>query len=181
MALQNSINAPTPLSAAKGGTGINSTLINGGVWVGRGTSISASAISIVANGMSTTRGPGTIDLSNNLPFDLETILPDPTLSFSFINFTAAGSAVICTNTSTDITTFTLPTSPILGQFIQVIGGGTFGWRINAFSQRINIGGIITTATTGWINSTNSYDSIILYYVVTGFWVGIPISGDININ
>jgi hypothetical protein len=66
-----------------------------------------------------------------------------------------------------LVTITLPATAAVGKIIAIVGKGAGGWKIaqNA-SQLINFGSVVTTTgATGYLSSTNAYDSIELVCVV----------------
>lgn len=67
-----------------------------------------------------------------------------------------------------LVTFTLPSSPSIGDLMEIDGVGAGGWKIaqNA-SQQIVMGGNATTAGTGgYLASTHKYDVVFLRYTTT---------------
>lgn len=78
--------------------------------------------------------------------------------------------------------FTLPATSIVGDRVEIQGFGAGGWKINSGNYQIRIGSVASTATIGYIESTNRYDSIILVCAsANAVWtcVGGP-QGNINI-
>jgi hypothetical protein len=175
--LQNSIQAPTPFSISNGGTGNGTALTNGQLWIGNTGNPPSIANLTAGTGITITNGTGTVSIASSAPS--ATVLTNPTVSVTF----AANTTYITTNTSGGITTFTLPASPTAGNFYQIIGGGTQGWKIaqNA-SQQISVGAISTTSGTGGnITSNTAADSMIVYCESTNVFIGIPLSGQVSIT
>lgn len=184
MALQNSIGAPTPFAVAKGGTGNTAALTDGQLWIGdTATPLTPSRATLTpGSGITITNGPGTITIAAPASDPSSVVLANPTASQTF----ASNTTYICTNTSGGITTFTLPTVPVAGEFYTIIGGGSQGWKVaqNA-SQVISIGSVSTTAgVTGSVASTTtggtSTESIIIYCQTSTIFIGITLTGNVNI-
>lgn len=184
MTLQNSINAPTPFAIAKGGTANTTALTNGQLWVGNTGNPPSVATLTPGSGITITNGAGTITIAAPASDPSAVVLPNPTVSQTL---QGNGNITYMTaNTSGGITTFTLPTSPTPGEFYQIIGGGSQGWKVaqNA-SQVISIGSVSSTAGTGGsVNSTTtggtSTESILIYCQTSTLFIGIPLTGNVNI-
>src|SRR5574338_58089 len=171
---------PNPLTVARGGTNNTTNLANGQLWVGNGTATPAIANLTAGTNVSITNGAGTITIASSAASAV--VLANPTNTQTL----APNTTYLCTNTSVGITTFTLPSSPVAGNFYQVIGGGNQGWRIaqNA-SQQIFIGTLSTTAGTGGsVNSTttggSATDSVIIYCQSSTVFIGLILSGKVNL-
>jgi hypothetical protein len=98
-------------------------------------------------------------------------------------------AVMAANTSyvadsASLLTFTLPTTCPFGTMFNVTGKGTGGWKIaqNA-GQQINLGNTATTSgATGFLASTNTFDSVTLVCVAANTeFVVYSCIGNITIN
>jgi len=176
MALQNSINAPTPFSVGNGGTGA-STLTQDGILLGAGTSaITAATLTdgqiligdtgaapvaatlTAGSGISVTNAAGSI-----------TIAATGGASWTDVTGTsqamAATGAYVANNAA--LVTLTLPATAAFGTEISVTGYGAGGFLVaqNA-GQIIHFGNVDTTAGAGGsIASTNRYDSLVLLCVV----------------
>lgn len=182
MATQNSIYAPTPTAVAKGGTGNTAELTNGQLWIGKTGDVPTPANLTAGSGVTITNGAGTITIAAPASDPSATVLPNPTTSQTL----APNTTYICTNTSGGITTFTLPTSPVAGDFYRIIGGGSQGWRVaqNA-SQQIFIGALSTTAGTGGrVESTttggSSNESITIWCQSSNVFLGEIGGGQVNL-
>jgi len=78
--------------------------------------------------------------------------------------------------------FTMPATSQVGDRVEIQGLGLGGWRINSGNYQLRVGSLVSTVTTGYIESTNRYDSIILVCAqANAIWtcVGGP-QGNINI-
>jgi len=179
MTTNNSINAPLPLGAPQGGTGIASPtahtipvaegssnfnfigpLTNGQVLIGStGADPVASTITVSGN-LTTTSGAGTFNISTT-----------GASSFTWVNQTsasatlAANTGYIC-NDSTTLITFTLPTTIAQGSIIEIGGFASGGWTISQTTgQQIYFGDITTTSGSGGsLSSTKTGDCVRLLCV-----------------
>lgn len=152
--------------------GTNSGLTNHGVLLGQGNSAFA-ATAVGTNGQvligSTGANPafGTITSSTGLTFTLGAASLAINLATSEIPFTiVSGTSQAMSiangyqNTNGSLTTFTLPTNATVGDVVEIMGGGTGGWRITyATNQQIIYGNQTTTLSSGNLASTNTYDCV----------------------
>jgi len=85
-------------------------------------------------------------------------------------------------TNSALTTVTLPASASVGDFIEVYGWGSGGWKIaqNALQQITFLGASSTIGVTGYINSTHTYESVHLRYVSTNMWIVTEATGEIEV-
>lgn len=179
MALQNSIYAPTPFSVANGGTGNSGILATNQVWLGNGTATPALTTLIAGTNMTLTPGSGTLTFASTAADPSATVLANPTSSVAL----AANTTYIATNTSVGITTFTLPVSPTPGNFYEIVGSGTQGWKVaqNA-GQQITFGALTTTTGTGGsISSNTAADSIIVYCQTSTAFIAQSIQGTLTVT
>lgn len=184
MTLQNSINAPTPFAVAKGGTANTTALTDGQLWIGNTGNPPSIAALTAGSGVTITNGAGTITIAAPASDLGATVLTNPTTS---VNLQGNGNITyMTTNTSGGITTFTLPTSPTVGEFYRIIGGGSQGWKVaqNA-SQQIFIGAISTTAGTGGsLNSTttggSSTESVTIWCQSSTVFLGEVDGGQVSL-
>lgn len=177
MATQNSINAPLPIAAPKGGTGLVSPTIHG-IMVAQGASpmvpivLTDGQVLFGVTGADPTprvftAGTGiSIDLSgagialitNSDPGSGGGLMPwveVTTISQAF----AVNTGYIMNNAA--LVTGTLPATAAVGDIIEVVGEGVGGWLVaqNA-SQEIRFGDVVTTnGVGGSLASTNAGDSI----------------------
>jgi hypothetical protein len=182
MANQNSIYAPTPFAVAKGGTGNTASLTNGQLWIGNTGNVPTPANLTAGTGVTITNGAGTITIAAPASDPSATVLANPTASQTL----APNTTYICTNTSGGITTFTLPTVPVAGDFYRIVGGGSQGWKVaqNA-TQQVFIGALSTTAGTGGsVNSTtsggSSNESITIWCQSSTVFLGEIGGGQVNL-
>ena len=73
--------------------------------------------------------------------------------------TVAGTGYTANNAAQVV--FTLPLTCDVGDKIEIQGFGAGGWRVNSGSYTIRIGSVGSTPTTGYIESGNRFDSIVL--------------------
>jgi len=57
--------------------------------------------------------------------------------------------------------FTMPLTAQVGDRIEIQGLGAGGWRINSGNYQLRVGTVASTPATGYIESTNRYDSLVL--------------------
>ena len=182
MALQNSINAPTPFAIAKGGTGNTAALTNGQLWIGNtGNPPSVSTLT-EGSGIIITNAAGGITIAATGIDPLAEVLTNPTSTKTLVGNTT----YIATNTSVGITTFTLPVTPVVGEFYEIIGGGSQGWTVaQRTSQQIFVNSVSTTPGTGGsISSTttggSANENIIIWCQSSTVFIGIPSNGNVSI-
>lgn len=170
MATNNCINAPLPISAANGGTGVASPTIHG-ILVAQGasamdpkvltdgqlligsTGVDPVAASLTAGANVTiTPGAGTI-----------TIAADAGASTTWSSITATTKTIVAnegyfSNNGSGVT-YTLPSSATLGDIFEIVGPQSWTVAQNA-GQSIKIGSSTTTTGTGGsLASTNSGDTL----------------------
>jgi len=143
--------------------------------------------------------PGTVLTSNGaaaLPSwqapatgNLVEVLPNPTLTQTLVGNTT----YIAINNAGGPTVFTLPPgtgpgSAVPGTFYTIIGGNQEGWMVNLNAgQTIAIGPIFTTGgsinstTTGPYPGTYANDSITIWCVTSLYFIGVNITGTIQVN
>lgn len=83
-----------------------------------------------------------------------------------------------------LVTFTIPSTAAVGDIIEVVGKGAGGWRISInASEVIHFGNQdTTTGTSGYLASTNRYDSVKLVCIVANTeWVVASSVGNITVN
>jgi len=97
-------------------------------------------------------------------------------SSSPVSATAANGYIA--NLST-LLTYNLPT-PAVGSIIEIVGLGTGGWRAQCASTHTIRMGKTVSATTGYIESTNQYDSVRIVGVSATQWQIISAIGTIDI-
>lgn len=88
-------------------------------------------------------------------------------SFTQVEVTGTTQAMAINTTyvanNAALVTLTLPVTAVFGSRIEIIGKGAGGWKIaQGASQQIHIGSNATTAgATGYAQSTNQFDSLVL--------------------
>lgn len=182
MSIQNSIYAPTPFSVANGGTGNSTTLATNAVWLGNGTATPTPTTLTAGTNITLTPGSGTLTIASTAADPSAIVLTNPT---STVNPLLPNTTYIATNTSVGITTFTLPSvgTAVPGNFYEIVGSGTQGWKIaqNA-TQAISVGGVSTTTGTGGsVASINAADSIVVWCQTTTAFIGVINQGQVTIT
>lgn len=178
MALNNLLNAPFPLSATLGGSGVASPTIHG-ILVAQGAS--AFATKVLTDGQLLIGSTGvdpvgaTLTAGSNITITNGagsiTIAATGSASFSWNNASGTTQAMVANNgyycTNAGLTTLTLPVTAAAGTVIRVVGNGAGGWIIaQNSSQLINVGNTAsTTGVGGSVASGNRYDTIELLCVV----------------
>ena len=176
MATNNSINAPLPLTADKGGTGLVSPLLHG-ILIGQGPA-SMDTVELEANefllGTAAdplrailTEGDGISITIDNGPTPstvtiASTVIPGG-LTWNKVTGTAEtlapNNALVTRNAAQ--TTYTLPATAILGDtyLICARAGNVGGWKLvpGTATQQIQLGTGITTLSSGYITNNDDYD------------------------
>lgn len=173
MATQNSINAPFPISAPKGGTGLVSPTVHG-IMIGQGSSPMNTVV--LTDGQmligSTGNDPvaGTISAGSGITVTpsaggLQIAASGGSFAWADVNSSTQAVAIntgyVTTNAAA--VTYTLPGTAALGSVVRIIGKGAGGW-ILAQPAGVSVGfGDITTTTgaSGSLASTNAGDCIAL--------------------
>jgi hypothetical protein len=192
MATNNAINAPLPLTAANGGTGVASPTAHGilvaegasavtpivlgagQVLIGTTASDPVGATLSAGAGISITSATGSITIAatGNDPW---TDVTGTTQTLAVNNGYAANNA--------SLVTFTLPTTAAAGDKIEIAGKGAGGWLLaqNA-SQLIHLGSSVTTTGTGGsLASTNQFDTIILRCITANTtWTVFSVIGNLTV-
>lgn len=170
MALNNSLNINTsnPLGAENGGSGVSSptakgiliangaspfssqVLTDGQLLIGSTGNVPSAAVISAGSGISVTNGSGSI-----------TIAAAP--SWTEVTGTSATGAVNSGYTANNagLVSISLPTSSAVGDFLEINGKGSGGWKVTqAASQQINFGAVSSTVgATGSLASTLQYDCV----------------------
>jgi hypothetical protein len=133
----------------------------------------------------TSNGPGTLPSwrASAAVDDSAIVLPGSTTAVDPVD---GNVSYIPTNTST-LVTFTLPTSPTPGNFYEIIGFGSAGWRVYQNSgQTITVGysnGSIlntTTGPSGYLSSVLATDSVIIYCISSTQFVAQVQTGQLTV-
>lgn len=152
-------------------------MTDGQLIIGKTGGTPTAATLTAGSGISITNGSGAITISSSSGTSSWTVVTGTSQAM------AVDSGYISNNAG--LVTLTLPTTAAVGSTIQVQGLGAGGWQIaqNA-SQLIHIGSsVTTTGATGFLASTNQYDSItVLCVVANTTWtvLGGP-QGNITFN
>lgn len=134
-------------------------MTNGQLIIGNTGGTPTAATLTAGSGISIANAGGSITISTT----------DVASSWTVVTGTSQAMAVNSGYISNNagLVTLTLPSTAAVGSIIQVQGLGAGGWQIaqNA-SQLIHIGSqVTTTGTSGYLASTNQYDSLTLLCVV----------------
>lgn len=74
--------------------------------------------------------------------------------------TLAANTLYIVNNAASLVTFTLPAIAVLGDTYIIHGKTALGWRVNVTTgQTLHLGNLATTASTGYIASTDQWDSV----------------------
>ena len=171
MALNNNINAPTPFSAALGGTGVTSPTIHGvlvaqgaspvtpivltagQVLVGTTASDPAGATITGSGGITVNATSGAIDIAGT-----GTGLTVVNQTTGSVTMTA--NRMYLSNAGASLITYTTPATAALGDIFVIVGKGSGLWTIAvATGQSIVLGNVTSTVTTGTVTSQNAGDCI----------------------
>jgi len=134
-------------------------MTNGQLLIGNTGGTPTAATLTAGSGITITNGGGTITIASSSGTSTWTVVTGTSQAM------AVDSGYISNNAG--LVTLTLPTTAAVGATIQVQGLGAGGWQIaqNA-SQLIHIGSqVTTTGVSGFLASTNQYDSITILCVV----------------
>ena len=134
-------------------------MTNGQVMIGYTSGTPTAATLTAGNGIAIANGTGTITISTTDFANNWTVVTGTTQAM------AINSGYVSNNAG--LVTLTLPAVAAVGSVIQMQGLGAGGWQIaqNAL-QLIHIGSAVTTTgITGYLASTNQYDSLTLLCVV----------------
>lgn len=135
-------------------------MTNGQLIIGSTSGTPTAATLTAGNGISITNGSGSITIATVDGANNWTVVSGTSQAM------AVNSGYISNNSG--LVTLTLPATAAVGSVIQVQGLGSGGWQIaqNA-SQLIHIGAsVTTTGISGYLASTNQYDSLTLLCVVS---------------
>ncbi len=194
MTTNNSLNAPIPFSATKGGSGVASptvhgilvaegsspfatkVLTNGQLLIGSTGSDPVAATITDGAGISHSTGAGSLTITNTAPGMSKVDQTSSTVTM------ASDNRYVTDNGASEVT-YTLPTSGAVGDQVEVIGFSSGGWKIaQAASQLIHFGDqTTTTGTGGSLEFTNAFDSVVLVCAVaTTTWVVKNVQGNLTV-
>lgn len=137
----------------------------------------ANNINIVSgSGITTSGNPGT----NTITISTTSVVTTWTRIAGTTQAMAIDNGYIPTNAA--LTTFTLPATAAVGDYVEVCGEGTNGWTIaqNA-GQSIQYGNVVTTTGVGGsLSSTNQYDTVrIICRQTDNVWSVLSSVGTLN--
>lgn len=195
MSLNNAINAPIPIAASKGGSGLVSPTANG-ILTANGASPFTS--NVLTDGQlligDTGSAPviGSLTPGSNIAITPGagsiTISASGSAGFAWNDVTTSTQALAVhngyvTNNGATLVTFTLPVTAAFGTEIAICGFSTGGWKIaqNA-GQLIHLGDDETVAgVTGSLNSTDTFDQVRLVCVVADTrWIALYAVGNLSL-
>lgn len=147
----------------------SSTMTNGQLIIGSTTATPTAATLTASTGIFITNAPGSITIG-------------VTGSGNWVDQTT-GSVTMGANTGytidngASLVTLTLPASSNLGDFVEINGFSSGGWKIaQASGQQIHYGNAPTTSgATGTLASTNQYDCVRLRCAVAGGTIWVVVS------
>jgi hypothetical protein len=95
--------------------------------------------------------------------------------------TLAPNTRYITNNGASLVTYTLATSPAIGDTYFIVGGSSGGWSIaQNVSQQINYGNVSTTAGTGGsLSSSNQNNCVTITYVGSNIFTAYETQGNLN--
>ena len=173
----------TTIATTKGGTGLTSFTANGAVYASSTSALTTGTLPVASGGTGVTSvssGQVLIGSTGGTPTPA-TLTAGPGISIAnaagSITVSGTGSGIGWTevtgtsqtmsadngyvSSNAGLVTLTLPTTAAFGTVINIVGKGAGGWKVaqNA-GQQIRIGASASTVgATGYIASTNQYDSI----------------------
>lgn len=178
MATNNSLNfnSSTPASPSLGGSGVSNptangilvangaapfsalTMTNGQVLIG-GAGAPTAATLTAGSGISITNGSGSITIASSQP------VLGGVVDVTGSSQAAAAYTVYLANNAT-LVTFTLPASPLAGEWVEIIGvQGLFDVDCSG-TQTIRLGNIVSSAA-GSLSSSDASDSVKLVATTAG--------------
>lgn len=170
MATNNTLNAPFPLSATKGGLGVASPTIHG-VLVAQGASAATPLVLGAGQVLigTTASDPAAATLTAGAGISISSVTGAITISATdsvgwvavagTTQTVADGVGYIAKNAG--LTTFTLPATAALGAEFEIVAYTAAGWTLvpGTITQLIRFGTSVTTANTGSLSSTAIGDTI----------------------
>ncbi len=168
----NAIDAPLPISAANGGSGVASPTVHG-VLLAEGSSAYTSLVLGAGQVLigTTASDPSATTLTNGTGISISSASGSITINntqtaLSYVD-QASSSVTMAVNTGyiidngASLVTATLPATAALGSTFQLVGFSSGGWKLGqAASQLINFGNVVTTTGTGgYLQFNNQYDSV----------------------
>jgi hypothetical protein len=171
MATNNSINAPFPIPATDGGTGVTSPTAHGIVLAHGASAMTSLVLAAGQVAIGTTAGdpaPAALTAGSGISITSATgsITIASTGGPAFVDQTGA-AVTMADNTAysannAGLVTLTIPATSAFGTTYTVCGQGAGGWKLQANTgQVVNFGNAPTT-TAGSLASTNRYDAVSIY-------------------
>lgn len=168
-------NSATLVTNATGVPSWTSSMTNGQVLIGSTGATPTPATLTAGPGVSISNGAGSITISGTGS------------GIGWTEVTGVSQAMSADNgyvsSNPALVTLTLPTTAAFGTAITVLGKGAGGWKIaQGAGQQIHFGSVSSTAgATGYLSSTNQYDSIQLICITANNeWACIGSQGNITI-
>lgn len=168
-------NSATLVTDATGVPSWTSSMTNGQILIGSTGATPVPATITGTLGITVTNGAGTITISGG----------GSGIGWTEVTGTsqtmAADNGYVSSNPA--LVTLTLPTTAAFGTAITVLGKGAGGWKIaQGAGQQIHFGSVSSTAgATGYLSSTNQYDSIQLICITANNeWACIGSQGNITV-
>jgi hypothetical protein len=168
-------NSATLVTDTSGVPSWTSSMTNGQVLIGSTGATPVPATLTAGPGVSISNGAGSITISGT----------GSGIGWTEVTGTsqtmAADNGYVSSNPA--LVTLTLPTTAAFGTAITVLGKGAGGWKIaQGAGQQIHFGSVSSTAgATGYLSSTNQYDSIQLICITANNeWACIGSQGNITV-
>ena len=147
---------------------------NGQLIIGHTANVPSVSTLTPGTGISITNGAGSITIAATG----SGLFVDQTSSTA----TLAANTTYLTDNGASLVTYTLPSSPTIGDLYEIIGYSAGGWTIaqNA-SDLVHFGtSVTTTGATGSLSSVNQYDKITLRNAAAHIWVAYNSQGSITV-
>jgi len=170
-----SANSATLVTNASGVPAWTGSMTNGQILIGSTGGTPTPATLTAGPGVSISNGAGSVTISGTGSGIGWTEVTGTTQTM------AADNGYVSSNPA--LVTLTLPAAAAFGTAITVLGKGAGGWKIaQGAGQQIHFGSVSTTAgATGYLSSTNQYDSIQLICITANNeWACIGSQGNITI-
>ena len=164
------------------GTGtVTSITAGAGLSGGTITTTGTIALATIPNDtiLSNISGATAVPVANSLSAILGTAWVDQTTA----SVTMTSNTGYTSDAGASLVTFTLPTTSVIGSFVEINGKGSGLFTIaQAASQQINFGDVATTSGIGGsISSTNQFDCIRLRCIVANLvWVVVSAVGNLTV-
>jgi hypothetical protein len=192
MALNNSVNAPFPLSAAQGGLGVASPTAHG-ILVAEGAS-AATPIVLAAGQLligTTASDPAAATLTAGANVSISSGSGSVTISATAVDaWDDVSTASVAMDANTGYTAnngatlvvLSLPATSAVGDFVEVTGKSSGLWEIDqAAGQQIHFGNVATTlGASGTLSATLQYDNVRLRCITANtIWTVVSSQGSLS--